>query len=119
MRLSGHEIGVLKEYVRDLIEQARNEHPGQQNWSQKPYTLEEAMMDLMALLDDRVESEGVLVGLSEDFPHRMWKIFYSAERHLADQFWLASQLQPGDLSKIQVRERVYSLLLEHIEKNFF
>ncbi len=117
MRLTGHEIGVLKGYMQDLVEQARQETLGHVSlkYSQKGYTHDDAIMDLLAILDDRVESEGVQIGLSEDFPHQMWGICNEARDRIRDTVWLSSNLGAPS-TKIEVREMAYRALLEYIEK---
>ena len=119
MRLTGHEIGVLKGYMQDLVEQARQETLEHFSWRypQKGYTHDDAIMDLLAILDDRVESEGLQVGLSEGFPHQMWGICDEARDHIRDMVWLSSNLGAPS-TKVEVRETAYRALLEFIEAGF-
>jgi hypothetical protein len=116
--MTGHEIGLLKEYMQDLIEQARQESRvfGNAGYREEAYSPDQALMDLLAILDDRIESEGVQVGLSEGFPHRMWEICRKAERHVRDTAWLSANLDSQDQNKTQVRTISYRALLEFIEK---
>ena len=73
---SGHDIGLLKEYMRDLVEQATQEQHSQEQFgfTPLPYRPDQAFSDLLALLDDRIESEGIQVGLPECFLHDMWTL---------------------------------------------
>ena len=61
---SGHVIGLLKEYMQDLVDQAAQEARAQEQFgfTTAPYRPDQAISDLLALLDDRIESEGVQVG---------------------------------------------------------
>ena len=60
MALSGHVVGLLKEYMRDLVEQAKQETAAHASFgfSATPYRADQALSDLLAILDDRIESEG-------------------------------------------------------------
>ena len=59
MALSGHVVGLLKEYMRDLVTQAEQEAIAHASFgfSSAPYRADQALSDLLALLDDRIESE--------------------------------------------------------------
>ena len=83
MLLSGHVIGVLKEYMKDLVEQAAQDAMAQAQFgfSTPPYRPDQALSDLLALLDDRIESEGIQVGLPDGFLHDMWTICNDAGAH--------------------------------------
>ncbi|MGQ0811781.1 MAG: hypothetical protein ACT4OO_11240 [Nitrospiraceae bacterium] len=118
MRITGHVIGLLKEYMRDLVEQARQEEAAQQSFgfSPTPYRPDQAVSDLLAILDDRVESEGVQVGLPEGFLHHMWALCNEAQREIADQVWLESNVSAGLASKATTRELTYRALLNCIER---
>lgn len=117
MRLTHHELIVLKEYMQDLVEQARQEALGNTvaRYHQKAYTDDDALLDLLAILDDRVESEGVQLGLSEGFPHQMWKICQEAREHIKNTVWLFSNLAEQAATKAQVRETAYRALIQFIE----
>jgi hypothetical protein len=69
MALSGHVVGLLKEYMRDLVEQAKQETLDQEQFgfAVTPYRPDQAISDLLALLDDRIESSGASGRLSP--PH--------------------------------------------------
>ena len=71
MRLSGRVIGLLKEYMHDLVEQAKQEESAIHvfGYVSSPYRADQAISDLLAILDDRIESEGVQVGLAVEFLH--------------------------------------------------
>ena len=116
--MTPHEIGLLKEYTQDLIEQARQESFTfrQSGYKEQDYDPEQALLDLLALLDDRIESEGVQIGLSEDFPHRMWELCRQAQVYIKDSVWFAKNLGQSNLTKDRVREITYKALLDYIEK---
>ena len=66
---SGHVIGLLKEYMRDLADQAMQEQQSQEQFgfTPLPYRPDQAISDLLALPDDRIESEGIQVGYRNAF----------------------------------------------------
>ena len=74
MALSGHVVGLLKESMHDLVMQAEQEAVAHEafGFSKTSYQPDQAIADLLAILDDRIESEGVQVGLPEEFLHEMW-----------------------------------------------
>jgi hypothetical protein len=76
MPLSGHVVGLLKEYMRDLVVQAEQEAMAHEAFGFSPasYRSDQAISDLLAILDDRIESEGLQVGLPENFLHEMWSL---------------------------------------------
>lgn len=118
MRLTGHVIGLLKEYMRDLIEQARQEAQDQQSFgfTQGPYRPDQAISDLLAILDDRIESEGLQVGLPDGFLHQMWRLCEEARSHIEQTVWLESNLSETASSKARTRELTYRALIAYIEK---
>lgn len=117
MRLSGRMIGLLKEYMHDLVEQAKQEEAATQafGYSSPPYRVDQAVSDLLAILDDRIESEGVQVGLSVEFLHDMWTVCNEAQIHLQDTVWLQKNLEEGPHSKSRIRELTYRALVEYLE----
>lgn len=120
MRLSGHQIGLLKEYMGDLVEQARQEARATQSLGLMPvpYQPDQAISDLLAILDDRIESEGVQVGLSEGFLHRMWTLCNEAQVYVRDRVWLESlesNVGVDAQSKARMREATYLALIEYVE----
>lgn len=119
MRVSGHIIGLLKEYMRDLVEQARQESQAQQTFgfSPPPYQPDHAIADLLAILDDRIESEGVQVGMPLEFLHEMWRHCNEARSQVMDQVWLETNLGPPGSSKARIRELTYAALIEHLERD--
>ena len=118
MRLTGHVIGLLKEYMRDLVEQARQETEAQRSFgfTAAPYRPDHAISDLLAILDDRIESEGLQVGLPDGFLHQMWKLCEEARPHVEEAVWLQSNLSDATPSKALTREHTYRALMEYIEK---
>jgi len=117
MRLTGHVIGLLKEYMRDLVEQAVQEAQNQQTFGFEPasYRPDQALSDLLAILDDRIESEGLQVGLPEEFLHDMWTLCNDAQRHIVDHVWLEARAGDAVLSKAKIRELTYRALIDSIE----
>lgn len=117
MKLTGHLIGLLKEYMRDLVEQAKQEAKAQQAFglTAAPYRPDQALSDLLAILDDRIESEGVQVGMPETFLHEMWTLCDKAQGSVKDRVWLEDNLSGAGLSKAQTRELAYRALLDYIE----
>jgi len=115
--MTGHEIGLLKGYMLDLVEQARQESMTYRaaGYQEQPYTPDQALMDLLAILDDRLESEGIQVGLSEEFRHRMWEICKRSLNQVKEESWLAANLSASRPSKAEVRSIAYRSLLKFIE----
>ena len=118
MRLTGHVIGLLKEYMRDLVEQACQEEQARVAFGFAPvrYRPDQAISDLLAILDDRIESEGIQVGLPEGFLHHMWTLCNEARSHVEERVWLESNLGSAPSSKAGTRELTYRMLIEYIEK---
>ena len=119
MRVSGHIIGLLKEYMRDLVEQARQESQAQQafGFSAPPYQPDHAIADLLSILDDRIESEGLQVGMPLEFLHEMWRHCNEARSEVMEQVWLEINLGPPGSSKARIRELTYAALITHLEKD--
>ena len=118
MRLSGHIIGLLKEYMQDLVEQARQESQAQQafGFSSPPYQPDHAIADLLAILDDRIESEGVQVGLPIELLHEMWRCCNEGRAQIAERVWLEGNLDPPGSSKARIRELTYASVIEYLER---
>jgi hypothetical protein len=118
MKLTHHEIVVLKEYMENLVEQARQEVVAGASFkhTQKTYIHDDALLDLLAILDDRIESEGVQMGLSYSFAHQMWMVCHAAREYIRNYVWLNANLGPGHLTKVQVCQITYRALLEYIER---
>lgn len=114
---SGHIIGLLKEYMRDLVEQATQEQHSQAQFgfSYLPYHPDQALSDLLALLDDRIESEGLQVGLPENFLHDMWSLCNEALAPVSDRVWLEGNLDSQSFGKARIRELTYQTLIDFIE----
>ncbi|MBM4134914.1 MAG: hypothetical protein FJ245_14235 [Nitrospira sp.] len=117
MRLTGHLVGLLKAYMVDLVEQARQEAQAHESFgfTQAPYRPDQALSDLLAILDDRIESEGIQVGLPEGFLHQMWTVCNEAQTHIREQVWLESGIAQDAASKARTREMTYRALLNYIE----
>lgn len=117
MALSGHVVGLLKEYMRDLVVQAEQEAAAHEafGFSNAPYQPDQAIADLLAILDDRIESEGMQVGLPQDFLHDMWTLCNEARTQVTDQVWLDSNLSGRPASKARVRELTYRALIRFLE----
>jgi hypothetical protein len=117
MALSGHVVGLLKEYMRDLVEQAKQETLAQEQFgfAATPYRPDQAISDLLALLDDRIESEGMQVGLPEGFLHHMWSLCNEATIQVSDRVWLEGNIGSQAAGKARVRELTYRALIQYIE----
>ncbi len=118
MKVTGHVVGLLKSYMRDLVEQAAQEAQTQQTFGFEPapYRPDQAVSDLLAILDDRIESEGVQVGLPDDLLHDMWMLCNDAQQHIADTVWLESRDGGKALSKAATRELTYKALINYLER---
>lgn len=119
MRVSGHIIGLLKEYMGDLVEQARQESQAQQafGFSVPRYQPDHAIADLLSILDDRIESEGLQVGMPLEFLHEMWRHCNEARSQVMEQVWLETNLGPPGSSKARIRELTYAALIAHLESD--
>lgn len=117
MRFSGRIIGLLKEYMHDLVEQAKQEEATHASFgfASQPYRADQAISDLLAILDDRIESEGVQVGLPVEFLHEMWKLCNQANPHISEMVWLRKNLDQGTGSKAEVRAHTYQALISFLE----
>ena len=117
MRLSGHIIGLLKEYMQDLVEQARQESQAQEafGFSAPPYQPDHAISDLLAILDDRIESEGVQVGLPIELLHEMWRRCNEGRAQIAERVWLERNLDAPGPSKARIRELTYASVIDYLE----
>lgn len=115
--MSGHVIGLLKEYMHDLVEQATQETKADEQFgfSQTPYRPDQAISDLLALLDDRIESEGMQVGLPHNFLHQIWSLCNEASAEIAERVWLEGNIGNHITSKAQTREVTYRALIDFIE----
>ena len=114
---SGHVIGLLKEYMRDLVDQATQEAQSQAQFgfAVAAYRPDQAISDLLALLDDRIESEGVQVGLPNGFLHDMWSLCNEAVTPVSDRVWLEGNIDGQSIGKARTRELTYRYLIEFIE----
>ena len=114
---SGHTIGLLKEYMRDLIDQATQERLAQEQFgfTALPYRPDQAISDLLALLDDRIESEGMQVGLPPNFLHDMWTLCNEALQPVSDRVWLEGNLDGQNIGKPRIRELTYHALIAYME----
>ncbi len=117
MRLPGRVIGLLKEYMYDLVEQAKQDEAASQafGYTSPPYHVDQAISDLLAILDDRIESEGVQVGLHVEFLHQMWTLCNQGRKHITDTVWLETNIASEQPSKAQTRELTYRALIDYLE----
>jgi hypothetical protein len=115
--MSGHVVGLLKEYMHDLVDQATQETRADEQFgfSQTPYRPDQAISDLLALLDDRIESEGMQVGLPHNFLHQMWSLCNEASAEIAERVWLEGNIGNHITSKAQTREVTYRALIDFID----
>ena len=127
MTLTGHQIGVLRSYMQDLVDQAAQEDEAARSFGFRtdPYRPDQAISDLLAILDDRIESEGLQVGLEEGFLHQMWTLCNEAQSFIREQVWLQSNLGQGgpvdatsdsNSSRARVRELTYRALLAFLQR---
>ena len=115
MRLTGHIIGMLKEYMWDLVEQAKQEEQHNSfGYKTTAYRPDQAISDLLAILDDRLESEGPQVGLPEGLLHQMWTLCDEAQDLIKETVWLELNLEKVS-SKSRTRELTYRALLDYIQ----
>ena len=119
MKVTGHVVGLLKTYMRDLVEQAAQDAQTQQTFGFEPapYGPDQALADLLAILDDRIESEGLQVGLPEELLHDMWTLCRDAQGHIADSVWLESRAAGKAPSKATIRELTYRALIAYLERH--
>jgi hypothetical protein len=117
MAFSGHMVGLLKEYMRDLVVQAEQETAAHASFgfSATPYRPDQAMSDLLAILDDRIESEGVQVGLPDEFLHQMWDLCNDARTEVMERVWLDINSSDQPSSKARIRELTYRALIAFLE----
>ncbi|TKB34237.1 MAG: hypothetical protein E8D51_04415 [Nitrospira sp.] len=117
MALSGHVVGLLKEYMSDLVEQAKQETSAEERFgfTVTPYRSDQAISDLLALLDDRIESEGMQVGLPEGFLHHMWSLCNDATAQVSDRVWIEGNIGSQAPCKSKIRELTYRALIQYIE----
>jgi len=115
--MTGHEIGLLKGYMQDIVEQAHQESAifSTAGFKENRYTPDQALMDLLAILDDRLESEGVQVGLSEEFRFQMGKVCQRARGHVNETAWLSANLSEPHPKKAEIQSIAYRALLKYIE----
>ena len=106
MRYSGHIIGLLKSYMHDLVVQATQESVTHETFgfAKQPYRPDQAISDLLAILDDRIESEGVQVGLPHEFLHQMWTLCNRAQEPVAQRVWMETNIDDITKSKATIRE---------------
>jgi hypothetical protein len=119
MSFSGHQIGLLKEYMHDLVEQARQDVRAEQSFgfAAPPYRPDQALADLLAILDDRIESEGLQVGLPLEFLHDMWQQSNEARVQIEEQVWLENNLSGEAPNKARIRELTYKKLIDFLEQD--
>ncbi len=103
--------------MRDLVDQAAQEIRTQEHFgfAAAPYGPAQAFSDLLALLDDRIESEGIQVGLPEDVLHQMWNICDEAHDPVSNMVWLEMNIGNHIADKVRTRELTYRLLIEFID----
>lgn len=104
--------------MHDLVEQARQDEAAAASFgfSPKTYRPDQALSDLLAILDDRIESEGVQVGLPPSFLHHMWTLCDEAQEHIRNQVWFEIGVGDHGASMTIIRERTYRALIEFIER---
>ena len=118
MAFSGHVVGLLKAYMQDLVEQAKQEQLAHESFgfSVVPYRADQALSDLLAILDDRIESEGMQVGLSSSFLHEMWTLCDEVRLQVAQLVWLETSNSEQPATKARIRELTYRALADLLEE---
>jgi hypothetical protein len=103
--------------MQDLVEQAGQEASAQERFgfAATVYRPDHAISDLLALLDDRIESEGLQVGLPEGFLHEIWNLCNQASVQVADRVYVESNVGSEAGSKARTRALTYRALIEFIE----
>ncbi len=103
--------------MHDLVEQAKQEEAAHAafGFAIQPYRTDQAISDLLAILDDRIESEGVQVGLSVEFLHHMWTLCNQANAQISETVWLQKNIDGGNGSKAEVRQQTYHALIIFLE----
>lgn len=103
--------------MHDLVEQAKQEEMSHATFgfAIQPYRPDQAISDLLAILDDRIESEGVQVGLPFEFLHQMWTLCNAADAHISETVWLQKNIEGGSGSKSEVRQQTYQTLIAFLE----
>ena len=103
--------------MHDLVEQAKQEEQAHATFgfATLPYRADQAISDLLAILDDRIESEGVQVGLSVEFLHEMWTLCNQANTEISESLWLRKNIDGGHSTKVEVRQHTYQALITFIE----
>ena len=64
-----------------------------------------------------IESEGIQVGLPQEFLHEMWTLCNEARAQVADQVWLHSNISGRPSSKARIRDLTYQALIQFLESN--
>ena len=103
--------------MHDLVEQAKQEEAAHATFgfATQSYRADQAISDLLAILDDRIESEGVQVGLPVEFLHQMWTLCNTANAQIAETIWLKKNIDGGNESKAEVRQQTYQALIKFLE----
>ena len=103
--------------MHDLVEQAKQEEAATQafGYASPPYYTDQAISDLLAILDDRIESEGVQVGLQTEFLHQMWTLCDEARSHVTETVWLEKNIATDQPSRAQTRDLTYRALIDYLE----
>ncbi len=103
--------------MHDLVEQAKQEESSHATFgfATQPYRSDQAISDLLAILDDRIESEGVQVGLPIEFLHQIWTLCNSASTQISETVWLQKNIEGGSGSKSEVRQQTYKALIQFLE----
>jgi len=103
--------------MHDLVEQAKQEQSAHESFgfSAVPYRSDQAISDLLAILDDRIESEGMQVGLPAEFLHEMWSFCNQAGTQISQQVWLDVNSGEQPTSKARIRELTYRALVDVLE----
>lgn len=117
--LSAYDFSLVKDCMKKLVQAAREDFPvSPSRFSEgSAYSPDEALMDLLAILDNRAEQErrgGELTGV---LSQHMWGICRRATAYVNENFWIEKNLLEEVDSKAAIREITYRALSIFIEKS--
>ncbi len=122
--LSAFDVGILEECMEKLVQAARLEGYSKVPLQVSPevfpmetrYTPDDALMDLLAILDNRAERErrgGELTGV---LSYHMWGICRRATGYVNETYWIEKNLSADVSTKAEIRSIAYRALSHFIEK---
>lgn len=114
--LSSFDIGLLEECMEKLVQAARLDGLSEVPTGGTRYTPDDALMDLLAILDNRAERErrgGELTGV---LSYHMWGICQRATGYVNETYWIEKNLSADVSTKAEIRSIAYQALSQFIEK---